>query len=1236
MIKKKSLLNPNSLKIDNRSMPELINYANRISKELVLYNHDNQPNSLLYEMFSRDDTFLISEIIMFDVTALKSSQIKYIKKHDREKETRKCLDNLIDYLDFNFVLFETMNDWFYRSMDIDMDINQNDLNSSIEVAIKSHASELYQDYQNIVDAINVKLVKTSSKISKKFERNFSIWKTSEGKINLEVDLNKLNNKSSKIDFLFKKLILINNNQFKLINSIIKIASTQLDFSLKNDDHKPHIGLLLSFLNLFQNLQKDINQYSEKHLDFYYKKILGQKQLTTAPNKTYAVIGIDQNLDKVELLKNEKINAGQYSDGSLIKYKLDNDVELNNAKLSFLMTIYLGINEQIDFRSRYNLIDSIYSKNICNDSSEFEKFNKSDSVFNALGKDQSFVASSERTMDHAEIGFILGSSSLKLGKSRRKILIEFFIDESSFRHLIDLLVDISNNNQTNEEDVFHQVFSDSLNLFYSAESGWDQIKNYEFLLPDDWSQNKLTLSINLSKSDQALFDFDKETHGYDIEAKTPLIKILVNQNKFYNSYAFLNTIILKKVRIKSELYDLKDIKIFVDGQNIPKSNEFNMFGQIPKQNSKFFIGCEQIFNKNISRFQVNWHYSNLNEIGNNLSDYYKNYGVDFSSEHFKLKFSLLSDFNYKNVDQANSDIQMFHKKDNILSSSNSYSASSIDKFGVLPNYKNPNEYLKDFSNDYETGLIKVELDCPSYCFGHRIYPKVYASNVTKSISKKGVDISDNFINEPFSPKIDQISIDYTSESELYFDENSRSENNFDENNSFFHISPYGVNSTFSKNYIGNNLFFNLSNQGELIIGLECNTNIKNLDLFFEITKNENDNYIFSPSINWFYRSWDTWKPLTNQNLLSEQTNNLLNSGVISFIFPDDFNSNGRSLRKNTFFLKASSKKRADQFGLIRSIHTNSVSVTEVIPDDESLRLDQLRANSFQNFENNIRGVISVAQPIDSPKITLSENKLEYYNRVSHLLKHKNRPITKSDYEDFLLHNFDYLSYVKCISDDSSTLSLVCLKKIQSTQHIDEVKLSSSEILEITDFLKKYISPHIEIKITNPIFEDMWVKCSIKFKQLNPGRAIEQLNKDLLTFVCPWKNNTSIDFIPDKISNIDILNYIKDRTYIDYITGFSVVHLKKDESGSVIIYDSAKENYDNDFIVSGSSTSLIVPRNRHLIKIIDRTEYEEPVPINLNDLIIEDNFVTETRAADIPVANKRKIDEDNYDNLQFTLN
>ncbi|RPF74145.1 MAG: hypothetical protein CBE49_002840 [Rickettsiales bacterium TMED289] len=1226
----KEILNPELIKIDDRSFSDLINYISELSKEINYYNSNDKLVDSFYGMFSNNESFLISEISKFDIDHYESIRIKKIKEFDKSENLNKKKQILDDYLLLTKDLFDKINEWFNRSIDKKISLDTGNLNYELETLINKHASKLLLKFNDIILIIKKnKIISMNNDLKNSLSYGLKIWKYENDKFQENFK------KNIDINSVFKKLILVNNALIKIVNNLIKRCGKKLNISLSKQNHNSHIGLLFSFIKLFKYLQDDINKISKKHLDFYYSRILMQKPKNSLPNKTFAVFSIDQNVSEVLVKKNKYIKAGQYSDGSVINYKVDHDINLNNAKLSFLMTIFLSKSRIYDFNSRYRLISSVFSKIICKNELEIEKFNKNLNSFNALGFDQNFLSDDDVNMDIADLGFIIGSSILKMGVSERELIIDIKFSNNSIRHLSDLIIDIANNTNQNENEIFYKVFSDSFIIDFTSKDGWQNIVDYDIIMPDDWATNKISILIKLEKSIPEFLNYDKDAHGYNIEAKTPLLRFIVNQNSFYNVYAFLEKTQLEEINIKSNVKNLKELQLFRDGQTLQNSGEIDFFGATPKYNSKLFIGCEELFNKNITDFKLKWTYSNLDEVDNDLENYYENYGINFSNELFRLKLSVLSDFNYLSVEDDNFEFSMFETEKGRITDDKSHTIKKLNNENISPNFEINKGYIHNFSNDYETGLIKIELVSPKYAFGHKLYPKVYTANISNNLKDKDSDPSKSFVNEPYSPKISEITIDYFAETSFYFNEKERANNNFDENNSFYHISPYGIKQTFSENEIEKSMFYDLQNEGELILGFNSSERVKSIDLLFEINKNENESYDFSSKIEWYYTTRDGWKKLPNQNILNDQTNNLLNNGVISFLMPNDFKNSNNILNKNDYYLKATSRERADQLGLIKSIFTNSVSASEIIPKNENVRLNQLKSGSFQILEDNIKGIVSLSQPIDSPVISLSENKWEYYKRVSDLLKHKNRPITKSDFERFIINNFNYLSFVKCVNNSNNRLSFVCLKKIESYQNIDEVKLSSSQINEITQFLNKYISTSFDVEIINPIFEDMWIKCSAKFKDINAGRAIDLLNKDILEFICPWKNSLSIEALRTKIKNIDILNFIKNRRYIEYVTGFSVIHFKNDENGNVFIYDSASENYDNDFIEVGGPKSIIIPRNTNQVKVLNSVEYEKPSPINYKDLKIDENLISERNFV-LKEKNIKKENEKNYKNLQFIIN
>lgn len=1222
------ILNPDEIKVDERSMNDLINFVGNISRELNYFDENNVASGSFNVMFSGDESFLISEIASFEHNKYFDKKNILIKKYDESTNYDEKIKISLELLNLSISFFRKIDEWFERAFKQNINLNNTQLQIELESVIKNQASKIFQNLKLITKIYNENGFLSENKTIENYFKS-DIWnysKTSHFKINTFNDFNN--------DILFKNLVLINNSVFKILKTLVIRSRKQLSNILKRPDHNPHIGLLLTFITLFKHLQNDINKISKKHLDFYYSKILGSKLKKAKPNYAYSVITIDDNLNNVEINKSELIVAGQYDDGSEIKYKLENSLLLNNAKVSYLMTIFSSKSEIFQYNSRYRLISSIFSKVLAKNYSEVDSFNNNNDVFNALGIDQNFLNDNNPKMDNADIGFIIGSRSLSLGKSNREIFISFEFDAKSITHLSDLIIDLSTKSNLNEDETFSRIFSDSFELFYTIKNKWEKINYFEILNPDDWSQKTLTVKININKSMPAFSNFDNEFHKENLKINSPAIKFVVRQDSFYNSYGFLNKMKLNKLKIEANVSELAQFRVFRDGDEIPLNSDFELFGSTPKCNSNFYIGCEEIFNKKIFDIKLRWKYSNLDTIDNNLKDYYKNYNININNRSFNLGVSFLSDFNYTSIKEYEK-FEMFDEVEGLLSENKEFIIRSISNSKINPIYSLKDEYIEDFSNNYETGFIKVSLLEPSIGFGFNLYGKLSSQLLLDSVNPKKKDNNNSFeINEPFAPKINNFFIDYTTGTTLYFDESLRLSNDFEEDNSFFHISPFGINRTFSKNNIDESLFYDFKNEGELIVGLESDSKIKNLDILFEILKNENDNYQFSRDIQWHYSTANGWKEIPKQNILSDETDGLLSSGIVSIIMPDNFSNANYILDKNHYHLRVVSKNKADQFGLVKSIYTNSAKVIEVIPENEKLRLNKLNKGSLVSFDNNIKGINSIYQPLDSPKISLFESDMSFYHRISQILKHKNRPATSSDYESFIIQNFDFLSYARVINNSNNKVSILCLKKIDSIQNIDEIKLSASEKIKIKDYLKAYSPTHFSFEIVNPIFEDVWVKCSVLFKDIYVGRGLEKLNSDILNYVCPWRNSGNILNIPEKINNIDLLSFIKSRNYISYISGFSVIHFSTDLRNKIRLYDSALQENNKDFIETGSKQSIFVPRNNHKIEILSDTEYIKPLPVSFEDLEIDKSFITAENNF-IKKKDPKIMDSEEFKNLQFII-
>ena len=69
------------------------------------------------------------------------------------------------------------------------------------------------------------------------------------------------------------------------DQIVRVAKGYLSVSLKDKrNHPPHAALYLTFVSLLLKSQTHLNGLTERHLQFYYEKVLRLSRLAAAPDR----------------------------------------------------------------------------------------------------------------------------------------------------------------------------------------------------------------------------------------------------------------------------------------------------------------------------------------------------------------------------------------------------------------------------------------------------------------------------------------------------------------------------------------------------------------------------------------------------------------------------------------------------------------------------------------------------------------------------------------------------------------------------------------------------------------------------------------------------------------------------------------------------------------------------------------------------------------------------------------
>ncbi len=405
-------------KIDGRSMADLLDYFVQLSPHVNFYDKDLQISNW-QPFFKKSLPFTLAAIVKFDrniLTKKFDSQAITFNKHPGKGGLQLLLHGI-----FHQVI-DRVNSWHLQ-------LKGSGLSAElvIEKLIKDKLRTALRKfiYQHNV-AVKYYCVKPVdfSKLSAN-----DVWA-----LNLSVENSKEACKpagKSKHKRLIAQRDEINQSLYSFLDAIRIIADTaaqsleQSLFPLKEElqkKHTPHLALLFAFLKLFQHLQGDLNKYTKKHLDFFYKQVLKLKARDAVPDKVHLVFEIQKQLDSYLLKKGLLAKDGKDNNKAEILFALDDELVVNKTQVADKRTLFL--NNQNFFGSTY--IEGVcIAPNADKADGQTKDFKDGETKsFATIGAKLSKYTDPEKTFAQpypgARMGFILGSPVLLLNEGERTI------------------------------------------------------------------------------------------------------------------------------------------------------------------------------------------------------------------------------------------------------------------------------------------------------------------------------------------------------------------------------------------------------------------------------------------------------------------------------------------------------------------------------------------------------------------------------------------------------------------------------------------------------------------------------------------------------------------------------------------------------------------------------------------------------------------------------------------------
>ena len=944
-----------------------------------------------------------------------------------------------------------------------------------------------------------------------------------------------------------------------ISGDAKTLQNYLEQGEKEHTITPHLALFISFLRLLEHSKNRFNTITTRHLDFYYSEVLKIAKKPAQNDQVHLLFELAKNIESYALPEATQAVAGKDEHNKPLLYATEQTTVINKAQLANIRSIYKDpITKVLKATQKTNMLDGI------------DQELKEEKFWMPFGYPKTFKNRPE--LPNATLGFALAATVLNLESGLRQVLISTFFKESK---------------KLDSEELINL-----LEVFVTGEKGWiGPIRLHEKGSYPGFETSSESGIINFAFSleawEKAIIGFDEAIHTGNFKNGIPVVKLQlsINSTESYDLAQSLSELTLDDVEIAVAVDGLTTLDLSNDIGNLSASKPFYPFGPRPFEKSRFKINCSELTLKNWLQINLRLNWLNLPQ---SFSDHYLGYrsGTINSTRAFvesiykigsKTEVTELA----KLPKTWNSDL------DNLIVESNDHFTAQItiaDENRLFTTSQSKDAHplftegasqtdinIKSLSeNGIQSGAHPIELTLNT-SFYHTLYPKLYA------LALAAQDPEVIIPNEPYTPLLESLELSYYATQRLDLTSDKQAEET-DQQLNFYQIHPYGVS-------MGTTVFPQYEEGGYLYLAFENAQPGAQVSFLFQLQEGtENplkESFAEQEKIEWSVLTASGWQALTDQEILREETDNFLKTGIITLALPESASTESLLMPKGFIWLQAHTSRAFDVVCRFINIHTQVVKAHLASSSIQHLK-NGLPAESISKLNTRVASVKKVMQPYSSFNGRTQESQADYYRRVSERLRHKDRALNLWDYEHLVLQNFPEVYKVKCLNHTCKTkfkaagkVTLVVIPNTVNKPVFDlfEPRCSTAKLNEIQEFLIERTSYFITPQIINPQYEPVSVALKVKFhKGYDEHHYKNELQEAVKKWLSPWAyEEDSLLTFGVSINKSMLISHLEQLSYVDYL------------SDVVLMHQATPKNE----IVPSSPKAILVSAKTHTIELAKST-------------------------------------------------
>jgi hypothetical protein len=498
--------------------------------------------------------------------------------------------------------------------------------------------------------------------------------------------------------------------------------------------------------------------------------------------------------------------------------------------------------------------------------------------------------------------------------------------------------------------------------------------------------------------------------------------------------------------------------------------------------------------------------------------------------------------------------------------------------MAPHYLRFKHFQPKLDPKIQEGFLHFSLESH---FFHSAYRMQYTQNVLEFSTGTATELT--LLNEPYTPTVQAISLGYKARSQVVnlssssLEEFSRPDLHFFHLSYFGHMREHGYQRArfefLSDTTVS--LLPQYTQTGELLIGFANLQPQESVSVFFQVSEGSANPERNQEQVQWSVLCDNYWKPLARNHVVLDTTNQLLTSGIISFVIPQEATTTNSILPSGLLWIKGGITTHVDAVSQFIDVHANGLEVKFLDQGNDPEHLQtSLPHGTITGLKHGISPIKGIRQPSASFGGSPTEGSSSFYTRVSERLRHKNRCITPWDYERMILDQFPAVHKVKCIphAREGSWLApghvmIVVIPDLRNQNRMNplEPKVSANLLSNITAYLDTKTSTSLtsqQLHIKNPLYQQIQLDFKVHFHRGYEFNFYSgQLNQQLIRFLSPWAFHQEEDIgFGGTIYKSVVLDFIEELPYVDYITDVHMYTLIENEPNSIDVQQATPSRPD----------------------------------------------------------------------------